>query len=225
MYTSRNFKPWSTWRWRAASRSARYGETRVTSVMTPPALKRHATSPTRRTDSARSAGVKVKSRLSPVRTLSPSSIWTCLPCLSTSSSSSARAMVDLPDPESPVIQSVTPFSLSAAKRSAAGRWHASCEPPSPASAHSMMFGGVAANAASRYDAMSNGAGSKHAAEPRLSTYTTANRMHSPPAKNWRRLNAISLSAPAAAVAPVAPIARGTTEGRRALLVSVSSREL
>jgi hypothetical protein len=38
--------------------------------MTPPALNKHAISPTRRTDSARSAGEKPKSRFRPVRTAS-----------------------------------------------------------------------------------------------------------------------------------------------------------
>mmetsp|Transcript_21400 Transcript_21400/g.67136 ORF Transcript_21400/g.67136 Transcript_21400/m.67136 type:complete len:313 (-) Transcript_21400:75-1013(-) len=163
MKTSRKLRPCSSCRFRASSRSARYGETSVTSVITPPPLNRQAISPTRLTDSRLSAGENPRSRFRPVRTLSPSSCWTCFPCFRTSSSSRARAIVDLPEPESPVIHSVMPFCPSASYRRPRGRWHASCDPPSPASAHSMMFGGVAASAAARYAPMSNSAGAAGAA--------------------------------------------------------------
>mmetsp|Transcript_12420 Transcript_12420/g.38281 ORF Transcript_12420/g.38281 Transcript_12420/m.38281 type:complete len:280 (+) Transcript_12420:2392-3231(+) len=155
MKTSRNFRPWSSWRFRAASRAARYGDTSVTRVMTPPPLNKHASSPTRRTDSSRSAGVNPRSLLRPVRTLSPSSICTTLPCCKTSASSRARAMVDLPEPDRPVIQSVMPFWPMAPKRLSDERWQRSCEPPSAASAHSMMPGGSEARRSARYAPMSN----------------------------------------------------------------------
>jgi len=69
MTTSKNGIPCASCRSLAASRSALYGDTNVTRVITPPPLNRHAISPTRRTDSARSPGEKPKSRFKPVRTV------------------------------------------------------------------------------------------------------------------------------------------------------------
>ena len=91
---------------RTASLSALYGDTSETMVIVPLSAKRHASSPTRRTLSARSALEKPRSRLSPkwsysklsgqvypegsgrapVRMLSPSSLYTLLPCCNTSCS-------------------------------------------------------------------------------------------------------------------------------------------
>ena len=72
MNTSRNGSPRAWCLRRASSRSLRYGEISVTIVITPASLKSPATSDARRTDSARSEGEKPRSRVSPVRRLSPS---------------------------------------------------------------------------------------------------------------------------------------------------------
>mmetsp|Transcript_6970 Transcript_6970/g.16233 ORF Transcript_6970/g.16233 Transcript_6970/m.16233 type:complete len:208 (-) Transcript_6970:440-1063(-) len=72
MNTSRKGRPRLWCIARAASRSLRYGEMRVTIVMTPASLKSAATSAARRTDSPRSAAEKPRSRVRPVRKLSPS---------------------------------------------------------------------------------------------------------------------------------------------------------
>ncbi|EGZ18199.1 hypothetical protein PHYSODRAFT_390897, partial [Phytophthora sojae] len=78
-----------------------------TSVMTPASEKSADISPTRRTLSARSVSEKPRSRLSPMRTLSPSRRYVCTRRCS-SSFSSARPTVLLPLPERPVNQSVAP---------------------------------------------------------------------------------------------------------------------
>mmetsp|Transcript_3854 Transcript_3854/g.9367 ORF Transcript_3854/g.9367 Transcript_3854/m.9367 type:complete len:526 (+) Transcript_3854:398-1975(+) len=118
---------------RAASRSLRYGEMSVTIEMRPDSAKSAETSAARRTDSARSSGEKPKSRVSPVRRLSPSMLNTFLPIASSSFFSSALQIVVLPAPDSPVIHSVTPFCPSTLNRSSAPIRHF-C----PAS-HSTMF--------------------------------------------------------------------------------------
>lgn len=61
MKTSMNLSPWSSCRFRAMSRSSRYGDTRLTMVMVPASFIRQASSPTRRTDSARSEALKPRS--------------------------------------------------------------------------------------------------------------------------------------------------------------------
>ncbi len=83
-----------------------------------------ATSPTRRMFSARSAGAKPRSELSPWRRLSPSSTKAECPA-PTSAASSAAASVDLPEPESPVNQTTQPRWPSRRSRSPAAtaeRW-------------------------------------------------------------------------------------------------------
>mmetsp|Transcript_11113 Transcript_11113/g.37839 ORF Transcript_11113/g.37839 Transcript_11113/m.37839 type:complete len:204 (+) Transcript_11113:2535-3146(+) len=77
--------------------------------MIPASAKRAAVSEARRTLSARSAGEKPRSRVSPVRRLSPSMRYTFLPRRKMSSCSSFSVMVVLPEPERPVNQRVTPF--------------------------------------------------------------------------------------------------------------------
>mmetsp|Transcript_18320 Transcript_18320/g.39409 ORF Transcript_18320/g.39409 Transcript_18320/m.39409 type:complete len:267 (+) Transcript_18320:2825-3625(+) len=106
---------------------------RVTMVMMPASEKSAATSEARRTDSARSSAEKPRSRVRPVRRLSPSRRKTFLPSVSSSSFSSASAMVVLPEPESPVIQSVMPFwPITLARLSP-------CSRQSAPGAHSKMF--------------------------------------------------------------------------------------
>lgn len=112
------------------------------------------------------------------------------------------AIVDLPEPERPVIQSVTPFWPSAAKRLSLGRWHASCDAPASASAHSMMFGGVAASRAARYAPMSKLSSVlesiSHAVDAALlvreSTYTIASTT-ARPIQNGMRLFSVLSSSP------------------------------
>ena len=74
---------------------------------TPASTMRRATSATRRTFSARSPGVKPRSLVSPERTLSPSRTKVRTP--SRCSRRSTRfAIVDLPDPDSPVNHTARP---------------------------------------------------------------------------------------------------------------------
>src|SRR5215471_7660777 len=97
---------------RAISRSARNGEINDTIVIRPASTNSFATSATRRIFSTRSASVKPRSRLSPWRTLSPSSTNVRLPS-AWSFCSKLLAIVDLPAPERPVNHSSTglcPFS-------------------------------------------------------------------------------------------------------------------
>ena len=79
------------------SRSARNGEMKAVSTISPASAISRATSPTRRMFSIRSASVKPRSRLSPWRTLSPSSRKVWRP-RATSFFSTRLAMVDLPAP-------------------------------------------------------------------------------------------------------------------------------
>ena len=109
MKTSTNGMPRRSCAARAASRSLRYGEMSVTIVMTPASEKSCATSDARRTDSPRSEAEKPRSRVRPVRRLSPSMLKTFLPSLRRRRRSSALEMVVLPEPDRPVIHSVTPF--------------------------------------------------------------------------------------------------------------------
>ena len=86
---------------RTICRSARNGEMKEQRTISPASVISLATSPTRRMFSTRSASVNPRSRLSPCRTLSPSSSIVCRPL--TSSLFSARsAIVDFPAPDNPV---------------------------------------------------------------------------------------------------------------------------
>mmetsp|Transcript_53937 Transcript_53937/g.142011 ORF Transcript_53937/g.142011 Transcript_53937/m.142011 type:complete len:208 (-) Transcript_53937:199-822(-) len=106
---------------------------RVTIEMMPASANSAETSAARRTDSARSAGVKPRSRVSPVRRLSPSMLKTFLPSARSSRFSNALQIVVLPAPDSPVIHSVTPFWPSTLNRLFEPIRH-SCP-----GLHSMMF--------------------------------------------------------------------------------------
>ena len=89
---------------RTIRRSARNGEMNEQITISPASVISRATSPTRRTFSTRSASVKPRSRLSPCRTLSPSSSIVCRPAAS-SFFSTMSAMVDFPAPDKPVSHS------------------------------------------------------------------------------------------------------------------------
>ena len=125
-----------SWAARAASRSLRYGEMSETTVITPASEKSCATSDARRTDSARSSEEKPRSRVRPVRRLSPSTLYTFLRICRRRRRSSALVIVVLPAPDRPVIHRVAPFWPRTLKRLAGGMRQES----SLASAeHSMMF--------------------------------------------------------------------------------------
>ena len=86
---------------RTIFRSARKGLMKAVSTISPASAISLATSPIRRIFSIRSASVKPRSLFSPWRTLSPSSRKVCR-FINASFFSTALAMVDLPEPESPV---------------------------------------------------------------------------------------------------------------------------
>src|SRR5829696_4304169 len=101
---------------RAASRSARYGETSATRATTPASASSAAAWAVRRTFSARSSGLKPRLPLRPWRRLSPSSRSAGRPA-PISSASTSTASVDLPEAGSPVSQTVAPLKPSVAARS------------------------------------------------------------------------------------------------------------
>src|SRR5438876_12128326 len=78
---------------------------KAVSAMMPASVNSFATSPMRRMFSVRSAGEKPRFLLRPWRTLSPSRTKACT-LRSQSAFSSATAMVDFPEPERPVNQTV-----------------------------------------------------------------------------------------------------------------------
>src|SRR5207253_5352419 len=78
---------------------------KAVSATMPASVNSFATSPMRRMFSVRSAGEKPRFLLRPWRTLSPSSTKACT-LRSQSAFSSATAMVDFPEPERPVNQTV-----------------------------------------------------------------------------------------------------------------------
>eukprot|EP00754_Rhynchopus_humris_P011507 Rhum_TRINITY_DN14236_c0_g1::Rhum_TRINITY_DN14236_c0_g1_i2::g.74664::m.74664 len=102
---------------RASLRSFTYGEISDTIASVPESAISAATSDARRTASCRSSAVSVRSRDSPKRRLSPSSRYTCTRSSFTRRRSSSLPIVDLPDPDSPVIHSVAPRCPSASWRS------------------------------------------------------------------------------------------------------------
>ena len=95
--TSTKRSPAASWAARTRSRSARYGLITGTRATRPASAISRATSPTRRTFSARSAAENPRSALSPWRTLSPSSTYVARPSASRRPAT-ASASVDLPDP-------------------------------------------------------------------------------------------------------------------------------
>ena len=113
--TSTKRSPAASWAARTRSRSARYGLITGTSATRPASAISRATSPTRRTFSARSAAENPRSALSPWRTLSPSSTYVARPSAS-SRPATASASVDLPEPDSPVNHTVAPRRPVAAQR-------------------------------------------------------------------------------------------------------------
>ena len=86
--------------------------------MVPASANSAAISPMRRMFSCRSSGEKPRSALRPRRTLSPSSVYARQPW-SNKLRSSAIAIVDLPDPGSPVSQTTAPTCPARDARSAA----------------------------------------------------------------------------------------------------------
>ena len=92
---------------RTRSRSARNGEIKAVSTITPASIKSLAISPMRRIFSTRSCGENPRSPHNPWRTLSPSSTKVWQPRWY-SASSTAWAKVDLPAPDKPVNQMMAP---------------------------------------------------------------------------------------------------------------------
>merc|ERR1719454_2308092 len=103
--------------------------------MMPASLNSAATSDARRTLSPRSSAEKPRSRVRPVRRLSPSMLYTFLALTKSSSFSSALQMVVLPAPDSPVIHSVAPFCPRASYLFLPRRHEVSLA----SAEHSMMF--------------------------------------------------------------------------------------
>ena len=94
---------WSRWRRRTASLASAFGDTRLTRDVKPCWAARRATSPARRTSSARSVALKPRSLLRPLRTWSPSRrIGVDQPCSLMALASTA--VVVFPAPGSPANQ-------------------------------------------------------------------------------------------------------------------------